>query len=262
MSAYILGGFAKLLDFAGAVAEQEHFGLYPGWLWAAAAIVVELGGSLLVVLNRLVWLGAGGLGVLTFVAMLTANAFWTMEGHDRFMAMNAFFEHLGLIAGLVVVSILSEASAFASNRRCAGPNPPGSFPMKSTSAFVFLAFAAAVAASGQVAAKDTTKSKESVVAVAPQYDTTHVYVAPDDVDKFVTSFLATFGGKSTKQVVATVTPTPKAAPRLNSCRRRLAPSPCSASRPRSRIHSVPSATAIWSAISTRRSRARVLPART
>lgn len=46
------------------------------------------------------------------------------------------------------------------------------------------------------------------VAVAPQYDTTHVYVAPNDVDAFVTSFLATFGGQSTKQVVATVTPTP------------------------------------------------------
>src|SRR5262245_46095274 len=38
--------------------------------------------------------------------------------------------------------------------------------------------------------------------------TTHVYVAPEDVDKFVASFLATFGGQSTKQVVATVTPTP------------------------------------------------------
>ncbi|MEH2488520.1 DoxX family protein [Bradyrhizobium sp. AZCC 2230] len=116
VSAYILGGFAKLLDFGGAVAEQEHFGLTPGWLWAAAAIIVELGGSLLVVSNRFVWLGAGALGVLTFVAMLTANAFWTMEGHERFMAMNAFFEHLGLIAGLVVVSILSEEGAF-------GPNP-------------------------------------------------------------------------------------------------------------------------------------------
>src|ERR1700689_1995196 len=45
-------------------------------------------------------------------------------------------------------------------------------------------------------------------AVAPQYDTTHVYLAPDDVDRFVASFTATFGGKSTKQVVATVTPTP------------------------------------------------------
>ncbi len=45
-------------------------------------------------------------------------------------------------------------------------------------------------------------------AVGPQYDTTHVYVAPADVDRFVDSFVATFGGKSTKQVVATVTPTP------------------------------------------------------
>src|SRR5215468_10046000 len=48
----------------------------------------------------------------------------------------------------------------------------------------------------------------TVYGVGAQYDTTHVYVAPDDVDKFVASFLATFGGKSTKQVVATVTPTP------------------------------------------------------
>lgn len=46
------------------------------------------------------------------------------------------------------------------------------------------------------------------VAVAPQYDTTHVYVAPDEVDTFVRAFLGTFGGKSTPQVVATVTPTP------------------------------------------------------
>jgi len=46
------------------------------------------------------------------------------------------------------------------------------------------------------------------VAVAPQYGTTHVYVAPRDTDAFVASFLGTFGGASTKQVVTTVTPTP------------------------------------------------------
>jgi hypothetical protein len=48
----------------------------------------------------------------------------------------------------------------------------------------------------------------SDVAVGAQYDTTHVYVAPSDVNAFVASFLGTFGGKSTNQVVATVTPTP------------------------------------------------------
>jgi hypothetical protein len=48
----------------------------------------------------------------------------------------------------------------------------------------------------------------SNVAVGAQYDTSHVYVAPSDVNAFVESFLGTFGGKSTSQVVATVTPTP------------------------------------------------------
>jgi predicted enzyme related to lactoylglutathione lyase len=46
------------------------------------------------------------------------------------------------------------------------------------------------------------------VAVAPQYDTTHVYVAPQDFDRFVTSLVATFGGTTSKQGVFTVTPTP------------------------------------------------------
>jgi hypothetical protein len=46
------------------------------------------------------------------------------------------------------------------------------------------------------------------VAVGPQYDTTHVYVAPDDFDRFVASFVATFGGTTSKQGVFTVTPTP------------------------------------------------------
>src|SRR6476659_4859348 len=46
------------------------------------------------------------------------------------------------------------------------------------------------------------------VAVGPQYDSTHVYVTPDDFDHFVASFLATFGGTTTKQVVTNVTPTP------------------------------------------------------
>lgn len=53
-----------------------------------------------------------------------------------------------------------------------------------------------------------SESAVPMVAVGSQYDTTHVYVAPADVDAFVESFLATFGGQSTRQGVATVTPTP------------------------------------------------------
>ncbi|WP_296660787.1 glyoxalase [Paraburkholderia sp.] len=46
------------------------------------------------------------------------------------------------------------------------------------------------------------------VAVGPQYDTTHVYVAPEDFDRFTDSVVATFGGSKSKQGVFQVTPTP------------------------------------------------------
>jgi len=49
---------------------------------------------------------------------------------------------------------------------------------------------------------------DSNFGVGPQYDTTHVYVQPEDFDKFVASLVATFGGTTTKPGVFTVTPTP------------------------------------------------------
>jgi len=46
------------------------------------------------------------------------------------------------------------------------------------------------------------------LAVGPQYDTTHVYVAPEDFDKFTESVVATFGGHKSRQGMFQVTPTP------------------------------------------------------
>jgi predicted enzyme related to lactoylglutathione lyase len=46
------------------------------------------------------------------------------------------------------------------------------------------------------------------VAVGPQYDSTHVYVAPSDLNAFVASFAATFGGQPNKMYVANPLPVP------------------------------------------------------
>lgn len=64
-----------------------------------------------------------------------------------------------------------------------------------------------LAVSSGLAQTHTTKQTPAV-AVGPQYDSTHVYVAPEEVDAFVKAFLGTFEGKSSKQGIATVTPTP------------------------------------------------------
>ena len=60
---------------------------------------------------------------------------------------------------------------------------------------------------GTPAVADNTTATSNV-AVGPQYDTTHVYVAPGEFDTFVASLIATFGGTASKKGVFTVTPTP------------------------------------------------------
>jgi uncharacterized membrane protein YphA (DoxX/SURF4 family) len=60
-----------------------------------------------VIFGRWVRLGAGGIDVSTVVTMLTANNFWAMSSRDRIMALNAFFEQLGLMAGFLLVSVMA-----------------------------------------------------------------------------------------------------------------------------------------------------------
>jgi len=109
IGAYLLGGVVKATDWSAAVAEQAHFGMHPPELWAGLTIAVEVIGPVLILSGRLVWLGAGMLGVFTLFAAITANAFWTMPaGPDRFMATNAFFEHVGLIGGFVLAAIFAD----------------------------------------------------------------------------------------------------------------------------------------------------------
>ena len=112
VGAYLLGGIVKASNWTAAVAEQTHFGMSPPALWAALTVAIEIVGPLLILSGRLVWLGAGMLGVFTLFAAITANAFWAMPaGQERFMAANAFFEHLGLIGGFVLAAMVAEIEA-------------------------------------------------------------------------------------------------------------------------------------------------------
>ncbi|MCK5909445.1 MAG: DoxX family protein [Caulobacter sp.] len=114
VSAYLLGAVVKTADFPGAVTEQAHFGMAPPAFWAVLTIAVEIIGPVLILSRRWLWLGAGMLGVFTLLAAVKANAFWAMSaGQDRFMAMNAFAEQIGLIGGFVLVALLDRRERVA-----------------------------------------------------------------------------------------------------------------------------------------------------
>jgi predicted enzyme related to lactoylglutathione lyase len=68
------------------------------------------------------------------------------------------------------------------------------------------AFALAIAMPGAALAQ--TSQPRPDVSVGAQYDSTHVYVAPGDMDAFIASITATFGGNASPQSVTNVLPVP------------------------------------------------------
>jgi XapX domain-containing protein len=103
-AAYLQGGLVKVIDVGGAVAEAQHFGLPLAPALAGATIVTELVGSALVLSGVYRWLGALWLAGFTLIATFVANRFWEIPQPDRFMVENAFFEHLGLVGGFLLVA--------------------------------------------------------------------------------------------------------------------------------------------------------------
>jgi predicted enzyme related to lactoylglutathione lyase len=65
---------------------------------------------------------------------------------------------------------------------------------------------AALVLAAASAAVAPAPARSPTVAMGPQYDTTHVYVAAGDFDALVSSFVATFRGKASKRTVGNATP--------------------------------------------------------
>ena len=103
-AAYLQGGIVKLTDISGAVAAMNHFGVSPAMPFAIAVIALELVASLAILTGYGRWLGAIALGAFTVAASFMANRYWELGSAERFAAENAFYEHLGLTGGFLLVA--------------------------------------------------------------------------------------------------------------------------------------------------------------
>lgn len=107
-----LSGLFKLFDFRAAKAETRATGLRPPALAAAAVILVQLGGSGLVMSGRGVLLGASALAAFTLAASVVGHAFWNVPaGAERTHHLNAFLANLGLVGGLALAVVIAESAA-------------------------------------------------------------------------------------------------------------------------------------------------------
>jgi uncharacterized membrane protein YphA (DoxX/SURF4 family) len=107
----------KLVDFDGAIAEMQHFGLRPPLLFAIATIMLEIAASVAILLGYYRWLAALVLAAFTVVATLLANRFWAAAPAEQFAMMNTFFEHFGLVGAFLLVAWYDLRAAERSRER-------------------------------------------------------------------------------------------------------------------------------------------------
>lgn len=102
---FISSGLAKVFDYENSLAEMRAAGLHPDWFFNIASAFVLLVGSLLVLFNRLLWLGAGALAVFLFLTIVIVHTFWSYTGEEAKLAMFWAIEHTSVIGGLMAVAI-------------------------------------------------------------------------------------------------------------------------------------------------------------
>lgn len=103
-------GLAKLIDFSGAVAEMQQYGLKPPAFIAGLVIFTQLGGSLLIIANRRAWAGAGALAIFTLLTIPIAHDFWNLRGEAAKFEFYVAVEHIALIGGLMLAAVMSRSS--------------------------------------------------------------------------------------------------------------------------------------------------------
>ena len=101
-----ISAFLKTSDFQGACAEVESLGMPFPILTALATILVQAGGSVMIIVGFFPVIGAAVLGGFTILATLLGHAFWRFSGAEREKKLNGFLANSGLLGGLILAAAL------------------------------------------------------------------------------------------------------------------------------------------------------------
>ena len=102
---FVLSGYGKMVGFAGTVAYIGSKGLPLPQVAAIAAIVVELGGGLMLMLGWKTRWVAAALIVFTAVASFVFHNFWAFPADQMQMQKIQFLKNLAIIGGLIYVAV-------------------------------------------------------------------------------------------------------------------------------------------------------------
>lgn len=101
---FVPAGFGKLVGFAGTVGYIASKGVPLPELAAAAAIGVELGLGMLLLIGWQTRWAALGIAFFTFVISFIFHNFWGVPADQVVQQQQAFFKNIAVVGGLLTVA--------------------------------------------------------------------------------------------------------------------------------------------------------------
>jgi putative oxidoreductase len=101
---FLPAGLSKLSGFEGTVGYIESVGLPLPALAAAAALALEIFGSIALLIGFQTRFVAAVLATFTLVATIFFHAFWAATPEQTFVQQLLFFKNIGVIGGLLVLA--------------------------------------------------------------------------------------------------------------------------------------------------------------
>jgi putative oxidoreductase len=107
---FVVFGVRKVLAFAGTVAYFTKLGFPAAEVFAVIAIVIEIGGGILLIIGWKTRWVAWLLALFTLIAMLMAHRYWEFDAPQYANQMTHFFKNVAIIGGLLMVAAFGPGS--------------------------------------------------------------------------------------------------------------------------------------------------------
>ena len=105
---FLLPGIGKLLSWDTQIALMETHNMIMVPFLLAVAAIAQLGGSILLLLNRQVVICALGFAAMTLLININLHDFWNIyDGVDAKHETQNFYKNMGIFAGLLLLAAVN-----------------------------------------------------------------------------------------------------------------------------------------------------------
>jgi len=114
---FIIAGFGKITGFEGTVGYMQAYNVPMTQVLAVLAIIVELGGGLMIAVGWKARWGAAAIFIFVLIASFIFHAFWAVPADQAQLQNIMFMKNLAIMGGMLYIIVYGSGPLSADKNR-------------------------------------------------------------------------------------------------------------------------------------------------